>query len=316
MKTSVTDILYFRLKQNYRALKDLGIGLLLLLSPILVMGILGLLHDIAYNPGSFLNALLPISILWGIHFTRKDAFFIRQTGVNFRLYICIEYLMLVLPFGLTYIYYTRWYCIALLGIGILLLLFIPPSFLPKTNSKQSLSFRWIPLEIFEWRAGLRKSGSTFLVLYILGLALSFYTITVPIVIASMGLLITSFFQLYENKDLLLSVNHNGRFLSTKVRKSLLLFNLLLLPHYLLYLLFSWEYWFVLPIIAVIANMIIAFAICMKYRSYRFDQHKVGNGMPLGIFIACWCYPFLWPIPIIMLIIFWRQAQQNLIRHYA
>jgi len=181
-----------------------------------------------------------------------------------------------------------------------------------------IPLEWIPIELFEWRTGLRKNMFNFILLYLTGLGLSFYPITAPIIVFLMALGVTTFFQFFENKDLLLAVNHDKKLLQKKTLGSLKLFNALMIPHYLLFVFFnpSPKFLGVLLIIIIIAQLIIIFSIAMKYKTYSFHEHKIYNSLPLSIFVGCWVVPFLWPIPILMIIHFWKKAKENLIYHYA
>lgn len=208
--------------------------------------------------------------------------------------------------------------VLILGISILAL--VKPPYHKGLNKKIShlIPLGWIPLELFEWRAGLRKNAWIFIPSYLLGLGLSFYPITTPIIIILMALGITTFFQFFEHKDLLLTVNQDKKLLQKKTLGSLKLFNVLMLPHYLLFVFFNPHliHLAVLGVVSIIAQLTIIFSITMKYKTYSFHEHKIYNSFPLAIFVACWTLPFLWPVPILMIFHFWKKAKKNLIYHYA
>jgi hypothetical protein len=319
MLTTLSQYLSFRAKQLFRVLKDIGIGHLIILAPILFVGILGVLQFILTDQNFSVAALL-LFTLAGNHWNRKDRFFLKQFPLPITLIFCLDYVILCSPFIACFIFWAKWQNLMVLSIGILILVLVKPPYHKGVNKKigHLFSFEWIPLEIFEWRAGLRKNTWTFLCLYGLGLGLSFYPITAPIFVFLMAYGVTTFFQFYENKDLLLAVNHDKKLLQKKTIGSLKIFNGLMLPHYLLFIFFNPnpQYLGALVVVSIISQLIIIFAIAMKYKTYSFHERKIHNNFPLAIFMACWTFPFLWPIPILMTIRFWKKAKENLIYHYA
>jgi|GEM_PF-2033440 len=320
MTSILAYYLSFRTKQLLRVVRELGWGHAILLSPIIYIGILGTLHAIMISQGFWLAIALLASLI-GIHWTRKDRFFLEQLPVPIQCFFLIDYSLLYSPILGCFVFWAKWENLLGYLLGVLILSFIKPSYNEKGIQQKIAQFNaltWIPLELFEWRTGFRQHTRYLVGGYLLSLGFGFYPITIFITLFLGAMTVTTFFKLFENKDLLLAVNHNQNILSFKVFTSLKLFNLLLLPHYILFLIFnhSIQHIAALVIGIIIAKMIIAFSICMKYKSYRFDHQKVYNTFPLAFFVACWTYPYLWPVPVIMLIHFWKAAQKNLIRHYA
>jgi hypothetical protein len=301
-------------------LKEIGLGHILLLLPLLVVGVMGMLQFILTTKNISIAALLLFSIA-SLHFTRKDRFFLEQLPVPIFFFYLLDYSLISSPVWACLVFWAKWSNLALLFAGILLLAFIKSPYGSHSTQKGGNWFQlnWIPIELFEWRSGLRKNISLLLPLYFIGLIFSYYPIVIPIVIFIIAFNIPSFFQFYENKDLLLAVNRNKRLLQIKAWGSLKLFNVLMLPLYILFIFFhhhGYQYIGALFVVSILSQMIIVFAICMKYKNYRFNHFKVHNSLPLAIFIGCMFIPFLWPIPILMLIQFWKKAQENLLHHYA
>lgn len=319
MLTTLSQYLGFRAKQIFRILKDIGLGHLILLTPILFIAVLGLLQFILTSQ-PYSVAICLLIILAGSHWNRKDRFFLEQLSLPIFIVFCLDYWILCSPFMACFIFWAKWQNLLTLSIGLCLLAVIKPPYHKGVNKKRIHFFwlEWIPIELFEWRTGLRKSTWSFSLCYLLGLGLSFYPITTPIFVFLMACAATTFFQFFENKDLLLAVNHDKKLLQKKTIGSLKLFNIGLLPHYLLFIFFNPQpiYLGVLAIVTIIAQLILVFSIAMKYKTYSFHKHKVYNSLPLAFFVACWALPFLWPIPIFMLFHFWKKAKENLIYHYA
>jgi hypothetical protein len=319
MRTTLSQYLGFRAKQLFRILKDIGLGHLIILTPILFIGILGVLQFILTSHNFTIASLLLFSLA-GNHWNRKDRFFLEQLSIPIFVIFCLDYLIICSPFIACFVFWAKWQNLIVLAIGLCILALVKPPYHKGINKKTIHFFplEWIPIELFEWRTGLRKNTWLFILFYLVGLGLSFYPITTPIFIFLMAWGATTFFQFFENKDLLLAVNHDTKLLQKKTLGSLKIFNLLMLPHYLLFVFFNPQpiYLGVLAIVTIIAQLILVFSIAMKYKTYSFHEHKVYNSLPLAIFLACWMLPFLWPIPIFMLLHFWKKAKENLIYHYA
>jgi hypothetical protein len=319
MLTTLSEYYSFRAKQIFRVLKDIGIGHLIILTPILFIGVLGVLQLILTNHNFTIAGFLLFSLA-GNHWNRKDRFFLEQLSLPIAIIFCLDYGILCSPFIACFIFWAKWQNLIVLIIGICILALVKPPYHKGINKKTFFFFslEWIPLELFEWRAGLRKNIWSFIFLYLLGLGLCFYPVTAPAIVFFMAFGVTTFFQFFENKDLLLAINHDKKLLQKKTLGSLKLFNLLMLPHYLLFAFLNPhpKYLGAFAIVIIISQLIIIFSIAMKYKTYSFHEHKIYNSLPLAIFVACWTLPFLWPIPIFMIIHFWKKAKENLIYHYA
>ncbi len=308
-------ILQLRLRQLWRVCKEVGWTNFILMSPFLVIVVLGMLEHLSTttNVGSM---LLIVFTLGGMHWKRKDRILLEQISpVLFPIFV-IEYLLLLLPVWGSLVVFGQWLQCSILWVMIVLISLWKPAAIPTASAISRQNLYWIPRILFEWRTGLRTHFWKYSFSYLIAVIWSYQTIVVPIAVPIFALIVVSFFNDLENRDLLLAVNHDQRLLVKKVGQSLLLFHSLLLPLYGLFLYFHAQYWYVLLVLGMISSLLIAFAICIKYKSYRFEYQKVHNNLAISIFTACWLYPFFWPIPIIMLIVYWRQAQRNLIHHYA
>ncbi|MDC0230820.1 hypothetical protein OAK19_02550 [Aureispira] len=309
----------FRLKQLFRVLKDIGVANILLLLPVIIIFILGALQHILTS-NNVSAALCLLFLITSIHFTRKDRFFLEQLKAPLFLFFLLDYIIICCPGLACFIFWGKWYNLLGIGIGTLILSLIRPTYASnlKRNKLTLLNLKWIPISLFECRSGFRKNIIGFICLYFSGIFLSYYPIALPIVLFIMALGISSFFHVFENKDLLLAVNRNMDLLPIKSFGSLKMFNLLMLPHYILFVIQhnSYQYLLFLMVICILSQFIIVFSICMKYKSYRFNAYKLYSSLPLAIFIGTMCIPFLWPITIIMLIQYWKKAQENLSHHYA
>jgi len=320
MLSITKKFLLLRLKQLFRVFKqDIGIGHLILLLPILIPCVLGILQVVSTAEDVSVSIFLLVTI-GSIHWTRKDRFFLEQLPAPLFLFFFLDYTLLFSPILVCIVFWAKWSNLLTFIGGTLFISILKPSYAAVSNKRllNLVHLKWIPLPLFEWRSGLRKNTFTFLFLYLVGLIFCYYPITIPVVLFLMAFGVTTFFHFFENKDILLAVNQHQKLLKIKVFGSLKLFNGLMLPFYILFIIFhhGYQYLGVLVIVCIISQLLIAFSICLKYKTYRFHHHRVYNSMPMAIFVGCLFVPFLWPIPIIMLIRFWKSAQQNLMHHYA
>lgn len=309
----------FRCKQAWRILLAIGWGHLIILMPILIVVVLGCLHAIRGSEGPYLALFVGFSLV-GIHWQRWDRFFLEQLQIPLRFLYLVDYTLLSLPALIGFVYWYKWANLLAMGIIISGLAIVRP---PYQHGQQKswnnwLPLQYIPLNLFEWRSGFRKHWGWFFCLQLIGFLACTYPVTAFFVVFLQALLISSFFQVFESKDLLMAVQYQGNLLWIKVKASLISFNVLILPHFMLFVLLHqrWQMLTALFVIWVISQLLIAFSICMKYKAYNWYDTKLHNSLPLAIFVGCLSIPFLWPVPLLMLWRFWVGAQKNLWQHYA
>lgn len=308
-------ILKLRLRQLWRILKEVGWVNFILLSPFLILLVLGTLEHLSTT--THLGGVVLIAMsLGGMHWQRKDRWFLQQFTKHIFTVFLVEYTVLLAPIWMSLLLFGQWLHVAFLCFTVLLVAGFKPPILSGKQLFKKRDLYWIPPILFEWRTGLRRYFWWYIIIYLSVLIGSCQVVVVPIGMVLFVLSVVSFFNDLENRDLLLAVNYDQNLLKRKVGQSLLLFHALLLPFYGAFIYFHYQYWYVWVVLGTISSLLITFAICVKYKSYRFEYQKVHNNLAIGIFVGCWCIPFLWPVPIIMLVVYWRQAQRNLIHHYA
>lgn len=308
-------ILKFRLRQFWRIVKDVGWTNLILLSPFLILLVLGTLEHLSTT--THVGSVVVISTSLGtMHWQRKDRWLLQQFSQTLFPVFLVEYLVLLAPIWVSLMIFGQWLQLGFLWLMILLIALYKPAVLSNNQTIRKINFYWIPKSLFEWRTGLRRHLWWYVIGYLILLIWSYHIAVVPIGMVIFALAVVSFFNDLESRDLLLVVNYDQNLLTRKISQSLLVFHTLLLPLYGLFNYFHYQYWYVWAVLFIINSLLIAFAICVKYKSYRFEHQKVHNNLAIGVFIGCWSIPFLWPVPLIMLVVYWRQAQRNLIHHYA
>jgi len=123
MLTTLSQYLSFRAKQVFRILKDIGLGHLIILAPILFIGVLGLLQLILTDHNCMIASFLLFTLI-GNHWNRKDRFFLKQLSLPISILFCLDYWILCSPFIACFIFWAKWQNLMVLSIGICILVFI------------------------------------------------------------------------------------------------------------------------------------------------------------------------------------------------
>lgn len=308
-------LLLFRLKQGFRMLKSVGC-LLIIALPLLFIYSLSALHSAKYTNSiviAFVLCLIPFSI----HFYRKDGRFLQHLNCSRWIIFLIEYSILLLPITLAVlIQFNKWEVFAIVHSFTLLILFFPPGLLNSQTSKSKPIPSFIPVEIFEWRSGLRQYFYYALLLQIIGLSLCTFVGTALIITLLWGMMAVTFYEAIEQKELFENIHFKYGLLKRKVITHSLLFHTFLLPHYLLFLIFHTNYWYLILAAATLAELLLLFAIFYKYAVYRPARRRAYNQTATGLFLGGFLVPFLAPGSIWYLITFWRRAIKRIQYFYA
>jgi hypothetical protein len=279
---SISALIRLRLLQTYRILKEVGWLILLLLlfvSVALVSQlVLGLISSSLWQAFSIGLVLLAI-----VHFGRKDLVFLQiYTNGNgqIRGLLLCEYFLLLSPLMLITLLSLNWSAALGLGLsGICSLLFpISRSFLLKKSWNPTLGF--IPDDLFELKTLLRRRFPVLIAIYLLGM-LSFLHIAFFVAcIVLISLLISSAFEWIEPPTI---INWHKRFFFHKIGRHSLFIHLVLLPVYILSLLFHpEEYYFTLAGLFIL-QLAIVFSIFYKYALYRPRVRRLPQNMVHAIY---------------------------------
>lgn len=243
-------IISLRFKQFYRAIGEVGFIRIVLVLPFVAIIILALMESLL-KQGMWSAFALFAFILVSIHFNRKDKHFLKLLqNQRFTIYI-IEYILISLPIIAWFIYESAWQqiiaTIAITGI----LPFINWTFIYQ-NAKAWLRFPKFMTKDFEWMMGIRKNIGYIIPLYVLGLALSFKTASVLVVLLLLGIITTTFYlEEGETRDFLhLYADSPKGLMRLKVVRAIGLFLLFTIPLSIAFLIFHYQYWYLL--LAVLA----------------------------------------------------------------
>lgn len=312
-------LLKFRAQQAYRMLQSIGFGVLLVFIPIAFLGVLLVLQFLYTTPAPWAGLLL-IGSLIGLHYQRGDRFFLEQLLPHPWSVYGLEYSLLCSPFWFCFGYWGQWWNLVVGVLGILVLAIVPPPYASQKAGKTWGSLApvdWIPLSLWEWRAGFRQQGWWWWLLYGLGFIGINYTFIPPVLVVVLALSSCFFYQAVAPKEIIQARNMQGHFLTQKIGESCLFFQALLLPHYGLFFYGqpSWQVLVGVLLLIIISSAWISFSICLQYSHYTYDTEQNSNAVPLAIFIGGSFIPFTWPLLPFLWIYYWRKAQQQL-TYYA
>ncbi len=297
-----------RWQQIFRTLKSVGLLLLLIFIPLAGIGVLGLLKTLQnWHFGYFV--LLIVGVITSIHLSRGDGRFLQLHFAKAEIFkiLLLEYSLIAIPFYLiAFAAFAEWQVIPFTQIAIAALTLIPFREMGHHSFQTKIPVDWIPIRLFEWRFAFRKFGAVLLLTWLIGF-LGVRFVGAPLVSTLLfTVFLTAVFEYLENKELFLGRYHH-RFLRDKIAPHLKFLNLLFLPQYLIFFIFHGEYWYIGLAAAVMANMILTFAILKKYATWRPRTKRSHISTQVALFSLFCIVPFLFPVALIWLVVFYRKA---------
>lgn len=304
MKSLLSKILIFRLKQLWRLFKQVGIVRIVLLA-IVVAGFLVFELPNLISNNDFLAVPIYPSIILPIHLLRKDQGFLRKLNFQKEAILAVEYNTLALPFSLFLAFFQQWPAIFIGHFLISIILFLPSIKVEKRYRSNSQFINWIPVKLFEWRSYMRQRKYFLLVLFVITALLSAYAIAMSIAILILVAGFSEAFTHLESKELIEAYPQKSNFLSSKLKDHSVFIHLLFLPCYALFLLFHLELWYILVLLLIIIECSICFCLLYKYSWFGYAKSAIHNQVPFVIFFISTILFF--PIGIAFLYFYWRKA---------
>lgn len=311
----INTLIGFRLRQAWRTLEEIG-WMYMLIFLLVTIGFtfkgLAYLSEVDTYTMSLIACLLTTSV----HASRKDRRFLEAMDIAKPLLYLGEYTLLLIPLILTLLLLGQYWPAAATLLGLLPVMVMPSGLLTQTDSTISLKLDFLPPQAIEFKSGLRRFFILLAAAYIIALVASPYVGTLGVLTFLLVVLIPSSFEYFEPKEMVASLYKEGNFLLEKVKINLLLYHLLLLPHYLLFLFFHWQYWYIALVCAVAMELVIAFSIVYKYSLYHPNREKMQSNTMSAVFLMTIITPGFVLISVLLLIRYWRKAQKNLAFYYA
>lgn len=310
-------ILKIRILSALRWIKELGF-IRIVVMILFVGGLLKSFSDINNTPtGIAAIILLNISVIYTIHFSRKDDFFLTSLDINKKFLFTLEYLLYSIPFLILILISQNYYFAVLIFILIAITANVKSGNKLKINfsSEKSLFSSYA----FEWISGVRTNFIPIFIIYLLGLVFSFHLAGGVLAIIILTLIFSSFY--IENESLLFIEAygmHEKKFLYTKILQTTKIFLLIIYPIALLHLIFFYERWYLISAVVFICLVILITSVLTKYAFYSEEissskMNYIINGVIVFSFVSTFYMtgPFLFPLPFLMSIYLYKKASQNL-----
>ncbi len=308
-------ILDFRLRQIIRLFKEIGAIYIVLLILVCLGFFLGLVEALIRSE-TMLMGLIGIMIIASVHFSRKDAGFLRMLELDRKKLYVAEYILLTLPMAIAYLVGGNFGAILFQTIGVLFIAMLPNPEISSHSFTNRLDLNFLPKAAFEAKSQLRRFAIPLGLLYIICLLTSKFLTVAIVFILLIALFFTSFFDEVEGKDLLEAIHFKSGILTAKVKTYLGLYYLLCIPFMVSFFIFHLEYWYLLLAVLFLGSTVILFNIFYKYAHYGPHRRKVYNSMANSIFFGSILIPFFYPITLLYLIFYWRKARKNIRMYYA
>lgn len=307
MKTQeLSKFIQFRFKQIGRSLKEVGIVRTIIIFAFLVATFIGFSKLIIERNLLLIPIYLALSLPF--HLSRKDQSFLRKLTIPIKIVWATEYNLIAVPFTIFFAINQQWQLVLLGHLLTTLIIFIPNSIVAKQSSLGREKFiTLIPKHLFEWRSYFRKRKYMFSIPYLLTLALSFSLFAQFIgILFLLGFLPEVYNQL-ESKELIEIYSTNSSFLSSKLKDHSVFIQLLFLPLYLLFVVFHYQFWYLLIYLIIIVELSVCFGLLYKYSRIQISKSNIHNQLPFAIFFIASIVFF--PIGCFIIYLYWTKAQK-------
>lgn len=305
------SLFQLRGKQIYRIILELG----KIRIPLYLLGLAffyRIYFDIVSNSDFNVFVALGLSlILLIIQLKRDDIDFLSSVLSNHRLYLFTEYLLFSLPFSFIFLLHKEF----LMFAGIIgfsgLLTFIKK---PQTNTPSIFNrlIDIIPDESFEWKSGIRQSLFLIIPIYIAAIIGSYQMPVIPVAILILWLITFSFVEKGEPLSHLIALELSPKeYLIHKMGKQVILFNCMVAPLALIYIVLHYNEWFLIIGILSVQCFLNIYIVIVKYAFYTPNEESKAAQTMSGLGVISLIIPFFIPVVIGLSIKYYFQSIQNL-----
>lgn len=306
----ILQLILIRFKQLYRILKQVGwlrafilIGIISLLSHIYIIKI----HQSLF---AYYALAAILFIIVSIHFKRKDLFFLKCNFYNYKYIIAFEYYSISFPILLSLLIHSHWVAFGILIKSIFLISNM--NFKIKYHISDFKIFRFIPLYVFEWRAGTRRNYIILIIIWLISLFFSFIVVSVPLGLFIISVILISFIESNESYQMIIAYEISSHdFLKSKFINHIKLYFFITSPLVLFFLIFNYNLWYVILIEYIILILIQIYYIFIKYSFYVPNEKSPAVQVFGAIGFLAAFVPFLWPVLLFLLIRFYFKSINNL-----
>ncbi len=308
--------LLFRLKQIRRFLLQTGIGyiaiIFILLAGIFLQGVSNLL---------LLSRPILIALYGGLLllvFTRrKDTDFLIGTELSLFFVYWVDALLIGSPLILVLLIFGKWQVVLWILALSIFFSFCWKQFKSNTTlgsgwyRLSNIDFPFLSPTDFEFKLLLRNHLIPLSLVYMICLLFAVHPASF-LVLAFISLTsLQSTLEYYEPKEMIFSAVSPTKFLLQKILRLILLINLLLLPFYIIGLVFSMQSWYLYLLGFVAISLMLAFSVCNKYVFFRPGIPRISTNIIASIMLIFMLVPGFQLVVLIMSIVQYVKAKRNL-----
>jgi hypothetical protein len=267
---------------------------------------------ISSEKNSYPVASLYLLLILMIHLRRNDKNFLKINIFRFQAVYLAEYLLLSSPLLICILLYGRWLALLYVTVGILFISAIDYNFSTRRKTFNAGISKRIPADMYEWKAGVRRNLVSLLIIYGLGICLSYFVVAILVAMGFIGLIILDFFTANESWQILLSFEKSPKkLLFHKIKRHALLYAIINLPLVILFMLFHSGLWYIPVIGFIILLSIHIYMITIKFAFFRMDGNNGTNAILQFIGIVIGIIPVTTPLLLLFSVYFFEKACTNL-----
>jgi hypothetical protein len=250
-----------------------------------------------------------VLLIFTVHMNRGDHRFIFLTVERTGLVFMAEYATIILVFViLSSVATLELYPFVYLLAAPLISMIKPGHF---DNSQVARKVVMIENSNYEWLSGIRKSGLTIAVLWIIGMLLTPVPYASMLVVWFVLLIVSSFYEQHENREMVESFGRTpASFLLYKIKQQLIPFALLILPVMAASLFFFPERWWIWLLFLVFSFINIGVFVTSKYAIWEPGETHRSSSLINSLCMVSFFVPFLLPLPVF---VFFRNMSKSVIR---
>jgi hypothetical protein len=305
-------LLPIRIKQFSRELKNVQLALV----PLFLIG--GLLTVISFSLhkeffSSAYQFIFLLVLCVAAQFNRNDKRFVYRTIKNPHLEMYLEYFAVTFLFSIGALMQAHWYFFFCFQI---LLMALP--FLSMEVSTERFYYnpvlKFIDASAFEFLSGVRRSFMVLVLFGLLAVCLAWVKLLPLVFLWLINTSVVSFFGECEPIKILRSQSISpAQFLKSKIILNSKFIVIIFLPVLIINTIFNPEHWIVNIFFSLVQLSLIAFAIINKYRCYEPNKNLDSNSVILSVLSIGSIAPFFLPVPLIMSVVYFPRAINNLKR---
>jgi hypothetical protein len=308
----IVSLIKIRFIQLKRFLKNLGSRIFIAI-PLLVLFVIIIFIQFGMQPNSYYLSGLFLFLILQLHLKRPDRKFVQLLFNKAYPAFFIDYLMLSFPILTIALFVNNWICCFLILCGIFFISVISISSVQYKTRLAGIS-RIVPKDNFEWISGLRKNFSFLLPVYFLIIVSACYNGYLGLFFVWLVSLIVSTFYI-ECEPLNILLIHKGspvHFLLKKIKTHFVIYSIFTFPVILLILVLNHDKIFPVCLLYTFFLINIPYYVVVKYTLYKPNENNDGLLIPMAAFGVL--FPFLLPVPLIMIFRNFNIAKKNIAKH--